>query len=337
MITGNPQRLKAAQELLLRFITIGRVPDQKRRDELQRSPAGWPISRDALAGEIKDRLDGNLPHQRETSYCGPAAFLYCLIHDRPDVYVMYAISLWERGRFSFGTKDHTVRLNSGHGVIGAAAELVKTRTSDPGHRHINDIDWMTMSCLSQSTRPIGIGTVAPDDDLGSITYPNVMRSWFAAAGSMLRTDTMGLGVMKSALLDMLSLMKQWGSSWIVLQIDSSLLSGGSTNTFQQRHWVVVDPHHPPRARKGTGGPWIPLGEAAGEIWAELMRQTSSGRDLSEQSQQRAATALSGRHLAGWETDLRVASWANEQHGIFGGKLGQAFDRIYGGYAFSRFR
>jgi hypothetical protein len=45
---------------------------------------------------------------------------------------MYAISLWERGRFSFGKKDHTVRLNSGHGVVGAAAELVKTRTPATG-------------------------------------------------------------------------------------------------------------------------------------------------------------------------------------------------------------
>lgn len=38
MITGNPQRLKTAQELLLRFITLGRVPDPKRYAALQRSP-----------------------------------------------------------------------------------------------------------------------------------------------------------------------------------------------------------------------------------------------------------------------------------------------------------
>lgn len=226
MVTGNAARLREAQELLLRFIQAGRNADRKAQDALQRSPVGWPVSRDDLARQIKQRLDGKLPEQLETSYCGPAAFLDCLIHDRPDTYVAYAVSLWREGRFSFGNRRASVAIDSGHGVVPSAAGLVRTRATDTSHRHIKDVDWMTMSCLSASTRPINAGAVGPRDDFGSVTYPWVLRRSFTAAGATLRADTMGMGVFKSGLLETLSLMKYWPSCWIVLQIDSSLLGAG---------------------------------------------------------------------------------------------------------------
>jgi hypothetical protein len=65
---------------------------------MQRSPAGWPVTRSALADQLTARLGGtDEPNQMSASYCGPAAFLYCLLEDRPDLYAAYAIGLWERG------------------------------------------------------------------------------------------------------------------------------------------------------------------------------------------------------------------------------------------------
>lgn len=327
MITGNAARLKAAQALLLRFIEIDRSKagggDAKRAAALQRSPAGWPVTRDDLARQIKARLDGKLPDQLETSYCGPAAFLCCLLHDRPDIYVTYAISLWERGHFRFGNRDATLSLSSNDGQVAAAVKLVQTRAADPGHRHVNDLDWMTMSCLSASTRPFGVGAVTPTDQFGSITYPRVLRRWFTAAGAATRMDTMGAGLLKSPLAETLKLMGRWGDSWIVLQIDSSLLQGGSTNTFAKRHWVVVDPHKQPMVRKGPGGPVVPMGDVAQDIWKLPPDQLARG--------------IQGYPMADWETNLGIVTWADEHHAIHGRKLGQTIGRIYGGYAFSRFK
>ncbi|MEG3087220.1 hypothetical protein [Sphingomonas sp. PB4P5] len=323
MITGNTERMKVAVDLLRRFIAIGQTKDAKRKAALQSSPAGWPVTRDMLARQLRNRLGGKLPEQLGTSYCGPAAFLFCLIHDRPDVYVKYALSLWEHGHFRFGNKNAMVDIGTGSGTINAATKLVETRAKDGKHRYINDLDWMTMSCLSVSTRPFGIGAVAPDDKLGSVTYPRVLRKWFVATGAAVRANTMGEGLLKSSMAATLHLMRNWGNSWIVLQIDSSLLQGGNTSTFEKRHWVVVDPHKPPMVRKGTGEPWMPMGDAAGEVW--------------KVSPDRIAEGLEGYHLKDWDTNLQVASWGDEHYPIHGAKLGQTIGRIYGGYAFGRFK
>ncbi len=336
MITGNAARLEAARKLLLRFVEIGRVTDLKKREALQRSPAGWPVSRDDLARQIRSRLDGRLPEQLDTSYCGPAAFLCCMIHDRPDAYVMYAVSLWERGVFRFTSGAATVQVDSADGEVPTARRLVRMRADNPRHAYVNDLDWMTMSCLSASTRPVDLGDVGPTDQAGSVTYPKVLRRWFVAAGSSVRADTMGLGLMKSAMFDTLSLMRFWADSWIVLQIDSSMLTGGEPNTMRNRHWVVVDPHHRPMVRKGPGGAVISMEEAARELPNEIMKRVVPGGDFGRASPEVAAEMMDGRHMADWDTDLRVVSWANERHPVHGRKLGQTIGRIYGGYAFARF-
>lgn len=42
-------------------------------------------------------------------------------------------------------------------------------------------------------------------------------------------------------------------------------------------------------------------------------------------------------MADWETNLGIVTWANEHHEVHNRKLGQTIGRIYGGYAFSRFK
>jgi hypothetical protein len=156
----------------------------------------------------------DLPKQLGTSYCGPAAFLYCVLEDRPDVYCAYAISLWLRGEYDFRSSAQAVEVDSDEAIRTA---LSLARAKEPGRSFISDLDWMTMAPLSASTRPGWsriLGSPEPDDMVGSISYPGVVKGWFAAVGARLRADTMGLGLMKTAPASTIKLMAYWANSWI---------------------------------------------------------------------------------------------------------------------------
>lgn len=338
MIIGNAARMGAARQLISQFAAAGHpaapapaggkpgpAPAGGRPDP-QRSPVGWPITRAALVGELNDRLAGKSePNQVQTSYCGPAAFLYCLLEDRPDLYVAYAIGLWQHGRFDFGTGASAMHL---HGTKGMAKvmEGLEADRRKPGHAPVSDLDWMTMASLSASTRPFGRlqHSPLPTDQAGSISYPMVVKSWFAALGVQPWVSTMGLGIATSSLMEFLNLMRRWSSCWIVLQIDVSLLSGGKTSFFQGRHWIVVDPHRQPMVRDGAGKV-VPIGETAADIWKVPLDVIESGQ------------FVDGPLMNHWVTNLRLVSWGKENYAMARQELGHLVGRIYGGYAFPRFR
>ena len=335
MILGNAARLDAARRLVAQFAARGRpVPPARPSPGVapaqcmspQASPVGWPISRDALIAELNARLAGKSePNQVQTSYCGPAAFLYCLLEDRPDLYVAYAISLWEHGRFDFGRGATAMHL---HGTNGMAKEMRQLQAArrKPGHAPVSDLDWMTMASLSASTRPLGRlwHSPRPSDQAGSVSYPEVVKGWFAALGLRPRVSTMGLGLATSSVAEFLSLMKQWSSCWIILQIDVSLLSGGRTSFFQGRHWIVVDPHRQPLVRNGEGKV-VPMGDTSADIWKVPLNVVESGR------------VLDAPLMDHWMTNLRLVSWGRENYAMARQEVGHLVGRVYGGYAFPRFR
>ena len=127
MIPLNNARLAAAFKLLADFRAAGHVTPTEAATggghhhaspaaaphgarppaDKQRSPVGWPVTRDALAAQIESRLKGaSLPYQSNTSYCGDAAFLVALQVDRPDLYAAYAIGLWTQALFTFPGRSH---------------------------------------------------------------------------------------------------------------------------------------------------------------------------------------------------------------------------------------
>jgi hypothetical protein len=315
MTISKSPRLAAAAALIARFAAPPETARGRSSPDAQSSPLGWPITRDALVQQLRRRIEGSdLPRQVNTSYCGPAAFLYCVLEDRPDIYADYAIAMWTRGEYDFRSPLRTLDVASNQGVRSALAAAQKAK---PGQRFISDLDWMTMAPLSMSTRPFGLvfGTPAPDDQVGSISYPGVVREWFAAAGARLREDTMGVGLMKSPTSSTLKLLAQWPTSWIVLQIDSSLLSGGTTSTFRNRHWVVVNPHRRPLVRVAETKQVVPM--------SEVLKSVPAGHAMPD--------------LGTWQTSLYFASWGNENTPMHDQHLGQLAGRIYGGFAFSHFR
>lgn len=331
MITGNKVRLQTALRWLNRFGQAGRqtadgrpITDPAQLARLQISPGGWPVSRDALYAQMLARLAGKTePNQVETSYCGPAAFLYCLLEDRPDLYVAYVKALWSGRIFQFASGSDHMELEASGGAIKSLAVLDRVKGAARA-RNISDLDWMTMSSLSASTRPAsGLwGAPKPGDQAGSISYPWVVRQWFAAVGSRPLADTMSMGITKKPLADFLKVARFWSSCWIVLQIDSSLLSGGGTNTFTQRHWVVMDPHHAPLVRMGAAGKVVQLGDLPGKIGEKL-------DDLDGSDEERV--------MRSWVTNLRLVSWGKENYAMATQTLGHLEGRLYGAFAFPRFR
>lgn len=179
-------------------------------------------------------------------------------------------------------------------------------------------------CLSASTRPLAVFKGAtPDDVRSSITYPWVLRSWFAAAGSPPTHDaTVMLGAAKGGLHSFINLMRFWCTHWIVLQIDASFAKGGMP-TFDGRHWVAVSPHDQPRTRRDPKGPMVPLEAILPDFWKVPADQLD--------------TAMLGRHLGSLPMDMRVVTWGKEDYRATASHLSDVESRYYRGYAFPRIR
>lgn len=298
----------------------------------QRSPAGWYVPRNRLVAELRDRLDGKtLPHQRGTSYCGCSAFLYCVLEDRPDWYVAYATALWRGVPFTFkGASDQT--------LVSVDTEtrnsLTQIQSGKARGSSISDLDWMTMASLSAATRWSGSTPAAahPTDRGAAITWPWMVKQWFASVGAPAKIDSVGVGLFNSSLEDALALLDRWVGYWLVIQIDASLLSGGSTS-IQQRHWVVVDPETPPAIQAAGQAAWFDP-KSFGRLRADR-RKAALGP---------VHDAYSGAAVAKGEDSqdhrspirLRVVSWGDEHHPIRDATIGNFADRFYGGYAFPRF-
>ncbi len=323
MTTGNPARLEKARQMIEAFrragMPRGAKPAQVR--QAQFSPAGWPVTRNALVSQLVDRMGGvRQPMQANTSYCGPAAFLYCLLEDRPDLYVAYATSIWTRGEYNIGNLD----IDPDPGTAESLKGINVQRAKAPGGDHISSLDWLTMASLSIATREWFVaGSSAKADDVGkSVTYPWVLQRWFAAFGMRPVHDSMGLGLGKAGLREFVQAMHFWGRHWIVLQIDSSLIGGGEPSTFTQRHWVVVDPHYRPRVRDGDGR-IVALGSIADRI---VPRTVPRGGVYWDDSAVRD-----------WHMDLRLFTWGKEGVRTRVNILRDVPDRFYGAFAFPRLR
>lgn len=323
MTTDNPASLRAAHQRVQAFWAESRATRSgdgaSNLQDRQRSPVGWPVTRDALVSQLQRRLQGDQqPRQLETSYCGPAAFLYCLLEDTPDVYVDYAIHLWKYGEYDFGMVD----VAANQATIRSLGRINALRQQPRAVQHISSLDWMTLASLSASTRPWFIGShgAEPDDVARSITYPWVLKRWFESIGAQCGYSCMGLGLAKARLSQFVELMRFWGRCWIVLQIDSSLIQGGNPDTLHNRHWVVVDPHHQPAIRRGDGRQ-VPLG--------------SIGDRFTRIRNPRMPLEVHDPAMDGWTMDLKLVTWGQENYPIRMATLGDVPSRFYGGYAFPR--
>jgi len=71
-------------------------------DKMPPLPKGRPFPRiapDQVVKELRERVnDPSTQDQMNTSLCGPAAFFYCVLNYKPELYVQYVIDLLTTGK-----------------------------------------------------------------------------------------------------------------------------------------------------------------------------------------------------------------------------------------------
>lgn len=212
--------------------------------ELQNNPAyaghqAWGIDRVGLAQELTTRLSGGQrtwPNQGQTSLCGPAAFMFCLVQDRPDMYVDMIINLWLGQTASLGAGPS----NGGRNVNPSGKVQTNTPAAVTGQSgDINTVDWISMASLrndSPDLNPFG-DYDHPTDQFSAITRPTYLKGWFQAAGANCLWDNVSEILPTSDWNELVEL-SAYTSGWVLMLVSMSLFTGKAPTS--KNHWVVLN-------------------------------------------------------------------------------------------------
>ena len=203
----------------------------------------WGVNRTQLIDQLRQRLSNDQhswPHQGGTSLCGPAAFMFCLINDRPDLYVRHIIDLWTGRPATLGQRS--VRPST---QVRATAETETINSEGvkmtvPQAAGINAVDWISMASLrNDSPSLIPFSSYDHPSAMGSaITRPAYLKSWFNAVGSTTLLDNTNEIFPMADWKELLELAPYQSSAWVVMLVSASMF-GGTGSTYKN-HWVVLN-------------------------------------------------------------------------------------------------
>lgn len=132
------------------------------------------VSPTAIVYELQLRID--MPWQIDqggASLCGPAAFMYCLAKDRPELYAQYVCDLYIFGK---------ARIND---LVVEPSNACKagriSNSRNEATRSISAVDWIALASLRDSTNRFLRNRSVSSDSAG-ITLPRALSEWFSAAG-----------------------------------------------------------------------------------------------------------------------------------------------------------
>lgn len=142
-------------------------------------PKGRPFPRidqaDVVAG-LRERV--NDPYKQDqgaASLCGPAAFFYCVLNYKPELYVQYVIDLFTTGKARIGSLEVEPRPSC--------------RVYQPPKDKIAAVDWIALASLRDSENAI-LDYASADDTASGITRPRTLASWLRDIGYQgVRDDT----------------------------------------------------------------------------------------------------------------------------------------------------
>ncbi|WP_238702146.1 hypothetical protein [Helicobacter bilis] len=177
---------------------------------------------------INNPTESYYPDQGPTSLCGPAAFFYCLLIDRPDLYVKCVIDLWEKGEVKI--KNLTIK---------PSEDCKKPKSLENDRYKINGIDWITLASLRDSKNIIFRYNEASDQAAG-ITLAGALKEWFLKVGAKLLFSnvTYGLHIGKDELLCLVKYKQQYSQAHIVSLVNAGLFSNKKTFLKFKSHWIV---------------------------------------------------------------------------------------------------
>ena len=163
------------------FIYSVKVSFKSRAFEDKEHPAGDPLdpfSKEEVEKGLLLRLAKvDYPDQDRSMLCGPAAFFYCLLIDRPDLYKQMVKELWESGKTKIGTLKlepsydcrHPKKFFKNHPTLGYSPKVWA-------------IDWITLASL-RDTENSFFDYDSPDDQVPGITVAGELKKWFKKAGA----------------------------------------------------------------------------------------------------------------------------------------------------------
>ena len=148
-------------------------------DKFPPLPKGRPFPRihleDVVAGLRERVTDPTKQNQGAASLCGPAAFFYCVLNYKPELYVQYVIDLFTTGKAHIGSLK--------------VEPSLPCRVYQPPADKIAPVDWIALASLRDSENTI-MDYASADDTVAGITRPGTLASWFRDIGYQnVRDDT----------------------------------------------------------------------------------------------------------------------------------------------------
>lgn len=170
------------------------------------------------------------PNQGGTSLCGPAAFFYCLLRDRPDIYEQAAKELWQYGT----TKIGNLRIIPSKGCHNPNGHF-----NDAYGSVISGLDWVTLASLRDTESTIlSFDTI--DSPLSGATTWWVLAKWFEKAGYEKVFSNVGItqaGI--KGINDLNKYTSEKGYKVVTLICDSLLENSASPEALTvPTHWII---------------------------------------------------------------------------------------------------
>jgi hypothetical protein len=196
-------------------------------------PAGHqndPFKKDKIEQQLRIRMAGkSFPNQEFTNLCGPAAYFYCLLKDKPEIYKSTVKNLWETGETHIGA----LKVKAGN------AAKPNNFFNSKGQPRLLGLDWITLGCLRDSKNflwkydsPEEFGEAS-----AGITPPHELAEWFRKSWGK---GTIDLITYRSSTLQDLLLLNQYiDRGYRVVQLISSpnIFKGATTPNIKS-HWIV---------------------------------------------------------------------------------------------------
>jgi hypothetical protein len=200
-------------------------------DKFPALPKGRPFPRiqldDVVLG-LRERVkDPRKQNQGAASLCGPAAFFYCILNYKPELYVQYVIDLFTTGKARIGSLK--------------VEPSLPCRVYAPPQNKIAAVDWIALASLRDSENAI-MDYSSADDTAAGITRPGTLASWFRHIGYESIRDNTNYYFCKGAkeIQDFDRDMRVYRD--VCLLVNDNILyplKNKSNSTFCN-HWIVLD-------------------------------------------------------------------------------------------------
>lgn len=195
-----------------------------------------PFTKNIIINELDTRKAVSLlgpegeyyPDQYYSMLCGPAAFYYCLMMDRYDVYEQLVWDLWNHGKAMLGSfllqpSTSTMKVND----LFAGAS----------HPRVSAIDWITMASLRDSSNNL-LKYDSVGDKASAITLWGDIEKWMLNAGA--HKIFSNISLYHSSLSDICNLNSLMNDDVHFFSlISAGMLQQGADVPFKD-HWIVWD-------------------------------------------------------------------------------------------------